>query len=166
MGQPNWAGFAWFQTSWSIGFIHMYDLLKCYLPFELLIIGHQAGFGFTTICLRAFIWKRDTTPALAYSFHNHLRKNNSGIGIYQFELLLVAISFSLILTTCAFYLLQELADHTAEVNIQHETLDGMFTFYDSISGRLHIYQVRRPLPLLSPCHHYLPSTHVYNGFCI
>ncbi|XP_009595187.1 uncharacterized protein LOC107811571 [Nicotiana tabacum] len=36
---------------------------------------------------------------------------------------------------------KELADHTAEVNIQHETLDGMFTFYDSISGRLHIYQV-------------------------
>ncbi|XP_070018488.1 uncharacterized protein [Nicotiana sylvestris] len=37
--------------------------------------------------------------------------------------------------------LAELADHTAEVNIQHETLDGVFTFYDSISGRLHIYQV-------------------------
>lgn len=37
--------------------------------------------------------------------------------------------------------LQELADHTAEVNVQHETLDGMFTFYDSTSGKLHIYQV-------------------------
>ncbi|MCD7467490.1 hypothetical protein HAX54_004949 [Datura stramonium] len=36
---------------------------------------------------------------------------------------------------------KELADHTAEVNIQHETLDGTFTFYDSISGRLHVYQV-------------------------
>nr|XP_009589240.2 nicalin-1-like [Nicotiana tomentosiformis] len=36
---------------------------------------------------------------------------------------------------------KELADHTAEVNIQHETLDGMFTFYDSTSGKLHIYQV-------------------------
>ncbi|OIT26429.1 PREDICTED: nicalin-1-like [Nicotiana attenuata] len=36
---------------------------------------------------------------------------------------------------------KELADHTAEVNVQHETLDGMFTFYDSTSGKLHIYQV-------------------------
>ncbi|KAL0460805.1 UNVERIFIED_CONTAM: Nicalin-1 [Sesamum latifolium] len=36
---------------------------------------------------------------------------------------------------------QELADHTVEVNIQQEVLDGMFTFYDSTSGRLHIYQV-------------------------
>ncbi|XP_049352967.1 uncharacterized protein LOC125817474 [Solanum verrucosum] len=36
---------------------------------------------------------------------------------------------------------KELADHTAEVNVQHETLDGTFTFYDSTSGKLHIYQV-------------------------
>ncbi|CAN4119190.1 unnamed protein product [Withania somnifera] len=36
---------------------------------------------------------------------------------------------------------KELADHTAEVNTQHEMLDGIFTFYDSISGRLHVYQV-------------------------
>ncbi|KAF3633759.1 putative E3 ubiquitin-protein ligase PUB23-like [Capsicum annuum] len=36
---------------------------------------------------------------------------------------------------------KELADHTAEVNVQHEILDGMFTFYDSTSGKLHIYQV-------------------------
>ncbi|KAK6776534.1 hypothetical protein RDI58_027535 [Solanum bulbocastanum] len=36
---------------------------------------------------------------------------------------------------------KELADHTAEVNVQHETLDETFTFYDSISGRLHVYQV-------------------------
>ncbi|KAK4441308.1 Nicalin-1 [Sesamum alatum] len=36
---------------------------------------------------------------------------------------------------------KELADHTVEVNIQQEVLDGMFTFYDSTSGRLHIYQV-------------------------
>ncbi|KAM3202135.1 nicalin-1 isoform X1 [Capsicum annuum] len=36
---------------------------------------------------------------------------------------------------------KELADHTTEVSIQHETLDGTFTFYDSISGRLHVYQV-------------------------
>ncbi|PHT52513.1 hypothetical protein CQW23_06975 [Capsicum baccatum] len=34
---------------------------------------------------------------------------------------------------------KNLADHTAEVNVQHETLDGMFTFYDSTSGKLHIY---------------------------
>ncbi|KAK6163560.1 hypothetical protein DH2020_000424 [Rehmannia glutinosa] len=35
---------------------------------------------------------------------------------------------------------KELADHTVEVNVQHEVLDGMFTFYDSTSGRLHVYQ--------------------------
>ncbi|KAK6138196.1 hypothetical protein DH2020_028080 [Rehmannia glutinosa] len=35
---------------------------------------------------------------------------------------------------------KELADHTVEVNVQQELLDGMFTFYDSTSGRLHIYQ--------------------------
>ncbi|XP_075484657.1 uncharacterized protein LOC142524515 [Primulina tabacum] len=36
---------------------------------------------------------------------------------------------------------KELEDHTVEVNIQQEVLDGMLTFYDSTSGRLHIYQV-------------------------
>ncbi|GMI81667.1 hypothetical protein like AT3G44330 [Hibiscus trionum] len=36
---------------------------------------------------------------------------------------------------------KELADHTDEVNIQHEILEGMFTFYDSTSARLNIYQV-------------------------
>ncbi|KAH7561268.1 hypothetical protein JRO89_XS10G0203400 [Xanthoceras sorbifolium] len=36
---------------------------------------------------------------------------------------------------------KELADHTDEVNVQHEVLDGMFTFYDSIRARLNIYQV-------------------------
>ncbi|EYU36051.1 hypothetical protein ABFS82_14G231400 [Erythranthe guttata] len=36
---------------------------------------------------------------------------------------------------------KELADHTVEVNVQQEPLDGMFTFYDSTSGKLHIYQV-------------------------
>lgn len=36
---------------------------------------------------------------------------------------------------------KELEDHTAEVRVQHEVLDGMFTFYDSTSSRLHIYQV-------------------------
>lgn len=36
---------------------------------------------------------------------------------------------------------RELEDHTVEVNVQQEPLDEMFTFYDSISGKLHIYQV-------------------------
>ncbi|KAK8489187.1 hypothetical protein V6N13_010749 [Hibiscus sabdariffa] len=36
---------------------------------------------------------------------------------------------------------KELADHTDEVNLQHETLEGMFTFYDSTSAILNIYQV-------------------------
>lgn len=36
---------------------------------------------------------------------------------------------------------KELADHTVEVNVQHEVLDEMFTFYDATSSRLHIYQV-------------------------
>ncbi|PHT48305.1 hypothetical protein CQW23_12513 [Capsicum baccatum] len=36
---------------------------------------------------------------------------------------------------------KELANHTAEVDVQHKTLDGMFTFYNSTSGKLHIYQV-------------------------
>ncbi|KAG9153565.1 hypothetical protein Leryth_008510 [Lithospermum erythrorhizon] len=37
---------------------------------------------------------------------------------------------------------KELEDHTADVKVQNEVLDGMFTFYDSTSGKLHIYQVR------------------------
>uniref|UniRef100_A0A2P2LI95 Nicalin n=1 Tax=Rhizophora mucronata TaxID=61149 RepID=A0A2P2LI95_RHIMU len=37
--------------------------------------------------------------------------------------------------------LQELADHTHEANVQHEVLDGMFTFYDSTKAKLNIYQV-------------------------
>ncbi|KAK6272343.1 hypothetical protein POUND7_009426 [Theobroma cacao] len=36
---------------------------------------------------------------------------------------------------------KELVDHTDEVNAQHENLEGMFTFYDSTSARLNIYQV-------------------------
>ncbi|KAI3836965.1 hypothetical protein MKW98_005298 [Papaver atlanticum] len=36
---------------------------------------------------------------------------------------------------------KELEDHTAEVNIQHELLDGIFTFYDSTKSQLNIYQV-------------------------
>ncbi|KAG4183244.1 hypothetical protein ERO13_A09G097000v2 [Gossypium hirsutum] len=36
---------------------------------------------------------------------------------------------------------KELAGHVDEVNVQHETLEGIFTFYDSTSARLNIYQV-------------------------
>ncbi|XP_059627719.1 uncharacterized protein LOC132270556 isoform X2 [Cornus florida] len=36
---------------------------------------------------------------------------------------------------------KELADHTVEVNLQHEVLDEMFTFYDSTSAKLYVYQV-------------------------
>ncbi|KAL6499733.1 hypothetical protein OROGR_027643 [Orobanche gracilis] len=36
---------------------------------------------------------------------------------------------------------KELSDHTVDVNVQQESLDGIFTFYDSTSGKLHIYQV-------------------------
>ncbi|XP_044481180.1 nicalin-like isoform X2 [Mangifera indica] len=36
---------------------------------------------------------------------------------------------------------KELAEYTDEVNLQHEVLEGMFTFYDSTKARLNIYQV-------------------------
>lgn len=36
---------------------------------------------------------------------------------------------------------KELAEHTTEVNVQHENLDGIFTFYDSTKATLNIYQV-------------------------
>ncbi|XP_058108994.1 uncharacterized protein LOC131252116 isoform X2 [Magnolia sinica] len=36
---------------------------------------------------------------------------------------------------------KELSDHTAEVNMQHEVLDGMFSFYDLTKAKLNIYQV-------------------------
>ncbi|KAK6936252.1 hypothetical protein RJ641_033282 [Dillenia turbinata] len=36
---------------------------------------------------------------------------------------------------------KELADHTREVNVQHEIPDGLFTFYDSTKSKLNIYQV-------------------------
>ncbi|KAG8495129.1 hypothetical protein CXB51_013257 [Gossypium anomalum] len=42
---------------------------------------------------------------------------------------------------CVMALKKELADHTDEVNMQHEVLEGVFTFYDSTSARLNIYQV-------------------------
>nr|GFB03741.1 nicalin-1-like isoform X2 [Tanacetum cinerariifolium] len=35
----------------------------------------------------------------------------------------------------------ELADHVVEVNLQHDVLDGMFTFYDSTVSTLQIFQV-------------------------
>ncbi|GJY13073.1 EF-hand 1, calcium-binding site-containing protein [Tanacetum coccineum] len=46
------------------------------------------------------------------------------------------VSYSLILH------LQELADHVVEVNLQHDVLDGMFTFFDSTVSTLQIYQVK------------------------
>ncbi|KAG9459031.1 hypothetical protein H6P81_003539 [Aristolochia fimbriata] len=36
---------------------------------------------------------------------------------------------------------KELAEHTVEVSVQHEVLDGMFTFYDLTKAKLNIYQV-------------------------
>ncbi|WCJ41868.1 hypothetical protein M5689_022708 [Euphorbia peplus] len=36
---------------------------------------------------------------------------------------------------------KELENHAHEVNLQHEVLDGMFTFYDSVEAKLNIYQV-------------------------
>ncbi|XVE59608.1 hypothetical protein DITRI_Ditri05aG0059600 [Diplodiscus trichospermus] len=36
---------------------------------------------------------------------------------------------------------KELANHADEVNVQHEILEGIFTFYDATSARLNIYQV-------------------------
>ncbi|GJV63574.1 EF-hand 1, calcium-binding site-containing protein, partial [Tanacetum coccineum] len=35
---------------------------------------------------------------------------------------------------------KELADHVVEVNLQHDVLDGMFTFYDSTVSTLQIFQ--------------------------
>ncbi|KFK33877.1 hypothetical protein AALP_AA5G071800 [Arabis alpina] len=36
---------------------------------------------------------------------------------------------------------KELEDYTAEVSVQHESLEGSFTFYDSTKASLNIYQV-------------------------
>ncbi|XP_050212413.1 uncharacterized protein LOC126663890 [Mercurialis annua] len=36
---------------------------------------------------------------------------------------------------------KELENHAQEVNVQHEVLDGIFTFYGSTSAKLNIYQV-------------------------
>ncbi|KAK7853380.1 mrna-decapping enzyme-like protein [Quercus suber] len=43
--------------------------------------------------------------------------------------------------SCVLMWRYELEDHTHEVNVQHEVLDGMFTFYDLTKARLAIYQV-------------------------
>ena len=36
---------------------------------------------------------------------------------------------------------KELSDHTVEVNVQHELMDGTFTFYDLTQAKLSIYHV-------------------------
>ncbi|KAL8154120.1 hypothetical protein V2J09_011880 [Rumex salicifolius] len=36
---------------------------------------------------------------------------------------------------------RELEEHTANVNVQHDVIDGIFTFYDSTKATLNIYQV-------------------------
>lgn len=38
-------------------------------------------------------------------------------------------------------LLQELSEHTADVHVQSDVLDGMFTFYDATKATLNVYQV-------------------------
>lgn len=47
----------------------------------------------------------------------------------------------LVLTTTWYTSWQELEDYTAEVSVQHESLEGSFTFYDSTKASLNIYQV-------------------------
>jgi membrane protein insertase Oxa1/YidC/SpoIIIJ len=37
---------------------------------------------------------------------------------------------------------QELSEHTADVHVQNDVLDGMFTFYDATKSTLNVYQVR------------------------
>jgi hypothetical protein len=36
---------------------------------------------------------------------------------------------------------QELSEHTADVHVQNDVLDGMFTFYDATKATLNVYQV-------------------------
>jgi hypothetical protein len=38
-------------------------------------------------------------------------------------------------------LVQELSEHTTNVHIQNDALDGMFTFYDATKSTLNVYQV-------------------------
>ena len=40
-------------------------------------------------------------------------------------------------------LVQELSEHTADVHVQNDALDGMFTFYDATKATLNVYQVYR-----------------------
>ena len=53
----------------------------------------------------------------------------------------VFLSPAILFCRLIFIFWQELADHTVEVNVQHEVLDGMFTFYDITKAKLNIYQV-------------------------
>ncbi|XP_060196645.1 uncharacterized protein LOC132625973 isoform X2 [Lycium barbarum] len=81
---------------------------------------HADYSGFASVCLTNFF------------IHRHIySQEQKGINIFADDSSSAVKSF----------LHKELADHTAEVNVQHETLDGTFTFYDSTSGKLHIYQV-------------------------
>jgi len=38
-------------------------------------------------------------------------------------------------------LVQELSEHTTDVHVQSDALDGMFTFYDATKATLNVYQV-------------------------
>jgi hypothetical protein len=40
-----------------------------------------------------------------------------------------------------FVCVQELAQYTKEANLQHETLDSTFVFYDNTKAQLDVYQV-------------------------
>jgi hypothetical protein len=42
-------------------------------------------------------------------------------------------------------LVQELSEHTTNVHIQNDVLDGMFTFYDATKSTLNVYQVCKRL---------------------
>lgn len=37
--------------------------------------------------------------------------------------------------------MQELSEHTTDVHVQSDALDGMFTFYDATKATLNVYQV-------------------------
>jgi hypothetical protein len=39
-------------------------------------------------------------------------------------------------------LVQELSEHTSDVHVQSDALEGMFTFYDTTKATLNVYQVR------------------------
>lgn len=50
--------------------------------------------------------------------------------------------------------MKELEDHTDEVNLHRDVLDGMFTFYDSTRAKLNIYQVFEII-FFAPCSVYV-----------